>query len=281
MPGAGFPAEVARIWIVSSAAPYNRDFFQGMRAGMHRSAETLVPLAMELVRPKSVIDVGCGHGVWLSVFAEHGVDDVFGVDGDYIDEAQLEIPADRFLAADLTAPLELGRRFDLAVSLEVGEHLPESAAATYVESLVALAPAVLFSAAIPRQGGRHHVNEQWPGYWADHFDGHRYRCIDCFRMRLWQLDGIQPWYAQNSLMFVSQELLEATEALKDEHDRNGGPPISLVHPTIWSYPNPLGFLERLQRLGVMTEEEVQAKREQVAEWQREQRSRRSKRRAEA
>jgi SAM-dependent methyltransferase len=254
--------------------PYDSAFFDRMRRGMRRSAEILVPIAVELVRPQSVIDVGCGHGVWAKVFAEHGVEDVFGVDGDYIDKSKLEIPSERFLAVDLTAPLELGRRFDLAVSLEVGEHLPESAAATYIESLVALAPAVLFSAAIPRQGGRHHVNEQWPGYWADHFDRHRYRCIDCFRMRLWQLDAIQPWYAQNSLLFVSPEVLAANDVLRVEHDRNGGPPRSLVHPTIWSYPNPLGFLERLRRLGIMTEEEVESKRELVAEWQRTQRRKR-------
>lgn len=167
------------------------------------------------------------------MFAEHGVEDVFGVDVEFIDRTKLEIPPERFLAADLTAPLELGRSFDLAVSLEVGEHLPESAAATYVQSLVALAPAILFSAAIPGQGGTHHVNEQWPGYWADHFDRHRYRCIDCFRRRFWQAAAIQPWYAQNTLLFVSAELLAANGDLRAEHDRSGGQPLALVHPRIW------------------------------------------------
>jgi SAM-dependent methyltransferase len=258
---------------MTGGTPYRDSFFEAMRPGTRRSAEILVPYVVDLVGPRSVVDVGCGHGVWLKVFAEHGVEDVLGVDGEYIDESKLEISAERFMAADLAARLELRRRFDLAVSLEVGEHLPESAAATYVESLVALAPAVLFSAAIPGQGGIHHVNEQWPGYWADHFDRHRYRCIDCFRMRLWELDAMQPWYAQNALLFVSDELLASSRVLRAEHDRNGGRPLALVHPRIWTFPNPLGFLERLRRLGIMTEEEVTSKRLTIAEWRRAQEAR--------
>jgi SAM-dependent methyltransferase len=263
---------------MTTGTPYQDSFFDGMRSGARRSAEILVPHVMELVRPRSVVDVGCGRGVWLEVFAEHGVVDVLGVDGDYIDKTKLEIPPERFLSADLAAPLELSRRFDLAVSLEVGEHLPEDAAAVLVQSLVALAPAILFSAAIPGQGGRHHVNEQWPGYWADHFDRHGYRCIDCLRMRIWQLDAMQPWYAQNALMFVSAELLAASGVLRVEHDRTGGRPAALVHPRIWSSPNPLRSLQRLRDLGIMTEDEVAAKREAVAEWNRAERAKHRRKR---
>jgi 2-polyprenyl-3-methyl-5-hydroxy-6-metoxy-1,4-benzoquinol methylase len=76
------------------------------------------------VQPNTVIDVGCGVGTWLAVLAENGVADVWGIDGDYVDRALLEIPEERFLPHDLTKPVRLERRFDLVLCLEVAEHLP-------------------------------------------------------------------------------------------------------------------------------------------------------------
>jgi hypothetical protein len=97
-------------------------------------------------------------------------------------------------------------------------------------------------------------------------------------MRLWQLDAMQPWYAQNALLFVSEELLASSDALHAEHARTGGPPPALVHPRIWSRPNPHADLERLRRLGILTREEVAAKREAVAEWNRNERAKHRRKR---
>ena len=116
--------------------------------GAARSADVVVPLVMELVAPSSVVDVGCGLASWLAAFAHFGVPRIFGVDGPWVDESTLRIPPDRFLAADLTQPLRLDEHFDLVVSLEVGEHLPADAADTFIDSLVALGPVILFSAAV-------------------------------------------------------------------------------------------------------------------------------------
>jgi SAM-dependent methyltransferase len=253
---------------LTKQTPYDKEFFDRLRDGVRRSAGLLVPLVVELVNPRSVIDVGCGLGIWLKEIAEHGIDDVLGVDGDYLDRGEFEISPDAFHSADLAQPLRLDRRFDLALSLEVAEHLPESAAATFVESLALLAPVVLFSAAIPRQGGLDHVNEQWPGYWADHFERHGYHCIDCIRPRLWENEQIQFWYAQNALLFVSSETLSTNSVLRLEHARAGGRPMPIVHPRTLELHNPVGMLRRLQRWGIVTEDEIQAKREVLADWER-------------
>ncbi len=151
-----------------------------------------------------MIDVGCGQGTWLSVFAEYGATDVNGIDGDYVDRDRLEIPADRFHGQDLSRPLAVERTFDLAVSLEVAEHLPEVACDGFVESLTRLAPVVLFSAAAPYQGGQNHVNEQWPEYWAERFARHGYLPVDCLRRRVWANPDVEWWYAQNALLFVAR-----------------------------------------------------------------------------
>ena len=119
---------------------YTEQFYQTHQDGARRSAREIVPLVLELIRPKSAIDVGCGVGTWLSVFRENGVEDICGVDGDYVNPQMLAIPAERFFPFDLTKPLSLGRQFDLVVSLEVAEHLPAEYATTFVRSLTRLGP---------------------------------------------------------------------------------------------------------------------------------------------
>ena len=210
---------------------YTNGFFATNREHARSSAEVIVPLAMELVAPRSLVDVGCGTGTWLAVFAEHGVRETLGIDGDYVEPHALEFAPERFLAHDLREPLDLTKRFDLVISLEVAEHLPEDCAPTYVESLTKLGAVVLFSAAIPGQGGTHHVNEQWPAYWATLFAEHGYRHVDCLRRVLWDDARVAPWYAQNLLFYVLAEELPRHPELARLHDPDRAAPLSLVHPT--------------------------------------------------
>lgn len=153
-------------------SPYSPEFYEYQSQGSLRSAEEVVPIVLEFIRPGSVIDIGCGVGTWLSVFKRHGVPEVLGIDGTYVDTRILRISASEFLPRDVSQKVHVHRKFDLAMSLEVAEHLDAPAAPRFVESLTALAPVVLFSAAIPHQGGAHHVNEQWPDYWEEHFRRH-------------------------------------------------------------------------------------------------------------
>ena len=138
----------------SSALLYNSEFFDRHRDGSRRSAVIAVPLLIDLFEPRSVLDVGCATGVWLSVFQEHGVEDILGIDGPWIEQRQREIPDVFFREYDLTKPVALERTFDLALCLEVAEHLPAEAGPGLVQSLTALAPVVVFSAAIPGQGAK-------------------------------------------------------------------------------------------------------------------------------
>lgn len=209
---------------------YSTRYYRIQAAASRLSSDVVVPMVVELVRPASVIDVGCGMGAWLASFSECGVKDVFGIDGDYVDRTQLQIDETYFTARDLTRPLDIDRRFDLVVSLEVAEHLPASAAVTFVESLVSLGPAVLFSAAIPYQGGTGHLNEQWPEYWAALFAEHDYLPIDCFRRRIWNNPSVEWHYAQNILLYVHRDLLDASPVLREEYARTSPDQLSLVHP---------------------------------------------------
>lgn len=92
--------------------PYAEDFYKPYQEGKRRSAREIVPLVLELIHPQNVIDVGCGVGTWLSVFRECGVEDVQGLDGDWVDKRMLQIPEERFLSFDLTKPFRMDREFE-------------------------------------------------------------------------------------------------------------------------------------------------------------------------
>ena len=107
---------------------------------------------------------------------------------------------------------------------------PKVCAEGLVESLVSIAPVILFSAAVPLQGGVNHVNEQWPDYWAQIFLGHNYRQVDVLRKRIWKLATIKYFYRQNIFLYVREdriaENLEFQEAVGDSND------LMLVHHSI-------------------------------------------------
>ena len=168
------------------------------------SAKELVPLFINWLKPSSVVDVGCGIGTWLSVFQDFGVKDIVGIDGEYVSKRLLFFDENKFISHDLTKPLNLGRKFDLVVSLEVAEHLPESSADMFIELLTSLGDVVIFSAAIPNQGGQNHLNEQWPTYWQGKFNQHRFNLYDCIRPIIWLNESIDCWYRQNMLLAVRE-----------------------------------------------------------------------------
>jgi len=216
---------------------YGARFYEYTRSEAQRSAEAIVPCVIELVRPSSVIDIGCGLGTWLRAFQDAGVSDVFGIDGPWVDTSQLVIPRERFQAHDLTAPFELGRTFDLVLSLEVAEHLPEESAARFITSLTSLGDVVLFSAAIPGQGGDHHLNEQWPSYWARHFRSNDFMPVDCIRFRFWDDTRVATFYAQNMFLAVRsgrEFSIPGVRAWLEQNRDLATRIIDVAHPRLWT-----------------------------------------------
>jgi SAM-dependent methyltransferase len=229
---------------------YTNQFYTGQCEGSLRSAREIVPLVVSLTRPRSVVDVGCGIGTWVKMFQDNGIPDVMGVDGAYVHRDRLLICQDRFLAVDLRKPFRMSRQFDLAVCLEVAEHLPECCAETFVESLVALGPLVLFSAAIPYQGGTHHVNEQWPEYWAARFLKHDYVPVDCIRRRIWNHPDVEPWYAQNTLLFVKRPELDHYPSLQTDFRSTLPDRLAMIHPDVYmQWADPVRRHPRYASLG--------------------------------
>ncbi len=209
---------------------YDRDFYEMQMAGSARTASVVVPTVLELFPVQSVCDVGCGVGTWLSAFARCGVSDLVGLDGDYVERAMLQIPATQFRPTDLEKPIRLERKFDLAVSLEVAEHLSPSRAESFVEDLTYLSPIILFSAALPNQGGVNHINEKWPSWWANIFSRHGFGVCDVVRSGIWDRADLTPCYRQNIVIFAHAGMIRSNPLLVQARPGQ----IDIVHPTFYS-----------------------------------------------
>jgi len=207
-----------------TSALYDEAFFSRHIDATMQSARIIVPHVLRKVRPRRVVDVGCALGAWLKVFAEHGAEVVQGLDGHYVDSSKLLIGKENFTPVDLVETIKsdinpvmekADGRYDLAVCLEVAEHLPESSAPDLVRTLTTLAPVVLFSAAVPGQGGVGHINEQWPSYWKSRFEEQGFQRFDPIRPRIWNNQRVHWWYRQNIFLFAALEQIEHTESLRE------------------------------------------------------------------
>lgn len=209
---------------------YTEDFFTGQADGSWRSAAAVLPVVQDIVgKLGSVLDVGCGVGTWLAEWSRLGVPTVIGYDGDYVDRSALHIAPAQFVAVDLGDPASVPRRsVDLTMSVEVAEHLDESRAEAFADLLASGGDLLLFSAAIPHQGGTHHVNERWPSYWREKLRARGFEEFDLIRPRIWDDDAVEWWYRQNVLLYARGERAEQLRRI----DRPT-PPLDVVHPDAW------------------------------------------------
>ena len=196
-----------------------------LRGDAQSSAAVVAPIMQELVHPRSVVDVGGGEGWWAQAFADLGTRAV-SVDAATGDEPAPDV---EHVRRDLREPLDELGSFDLALCLEVAEHLESGPGERLVETLCSLAPVILFSAAIPGQGGVGHVNEQWPSYWVERFERRGYRCSGALRWRIWDDDRVAPWYRQNLLVAT-----RAPDSLPEVFEPPTAAPWPVVHPSTFA-----------------------------------------------
>jgi SAM-dependent methyltransferase len=208
------------------SSPYSTRYYEALKEDSSASARFAVPKILDVIPAKSVVDVGCGSGTWARAYLDAGCD-VLGIDGAEVQTDQLLIPNNRFQRRNLVEPLKLDRRFDLVNCLEVAEHLPGTRATSFVSDLCAAGDVVVFSAAVPGQGGTYHVNEQWPTYWISRFADRGYVALDCIRPVLWNQPDVAWWYAQNLFVFIRRERLSDYAKAKAAAQTW---PTDLVHP---------------------------------------------------
>lgn len=173
-------------------------------AGAEANVRAVLPLVVAELggTPRTLVDVGCGPGAWVKEFTNAGIEAV-GLDGPWA-EPHLVIPREQFIATDLEHPVFLEHRFDMAVSIEVAEHLSPERGPSFVANLCALSDAVLFSAALPGTPGTRHINLRWQSYWIAQFAENGYGVVDCLRPALWETrPEVVGWpLAQGAFLFI-------------------------------------------------------------------------------
>lgn len=202
-------------------ATYSDDFYVSMEKGSHSSAQEIVPRLISRYSPQSVVDVGCGTGSFANEFLKLGISEVIGYEGLWMESLPTLLPKPNYRYHDLTESLFSSKEYDLCLCLEVAEHISESYAENLIAILTSMSSVIVFSAAIPMQGGNHHVNEQWPEYWSKLFAARGFILEWDPRQSIWENDRIEACYRQNLLIYSKGHVNQPVE------------PKALVHPNIW------------------------------------------------
>ena len=203
-----------------------------------KAAQEVLPYLFDLFAPKSVIDFGCGLGTWLKVADQLGANSILGIDRNYVSREQMHIPSGCFLGHDLCQPLDLKKKFDLALCLEVAEHLPAECASQLVETLVRHSDTILFSAALPHQGGQGHLNEREFEYCIELFQNHGFNFYDGLRQQFWNNPGVEWWYKQNMFLVYKKDMTEGFD----------------LKPFKNTYIHPEFLMDKIQEIQGLTEE---------------------------
>lgn len=187
---------------------YDEVFFQSVKDINMKFAKTLVPIISQFTVIKSVVDFGCGVGCWLKAFSDYNsIDYMTGYDGEWLRGNGLLVDEACIVYTDLSNQVTVTKKYDLVISLEVAEHCPESSADVFIQNLTSAGDLILFSAAIPWQGGVGHVNEQWQDYWSNIFLKYGFECYDVLRPLCWNNEdaGI---YRQNIFFYVKKTKID-------------------------------------------------------------------------
>lgn len=224
---------------------YDESFYAEQIDGSISSARVIVPVVMKLVGGvSSVVDIGCGVGTWLSEFKRSGVSKVKGYDGGMPAEENLLLDAEEYSKIDFTLGFPKIEKYDLAISLEVAEHLNKKHAQDFVDNFCSLSDVLLFSAAAPGQGGMHHVNERWPSYWMGLFGNNQFRFFDMVRPIIWHDSRVQWWYRQNTFLVVNETKKKLIGRL-DKQISEKRSPLDVAHPEIYLLHR--NYIDNLQR----------------------------------
>lgn len=211
---------------------YNENYYKRHQDGSYQSALQILKYLKSFIDFKSVIDFGCGMGTWCKALGELKISDFLGIDQHTYDVSYMIISKEKYLQYDLRKPLTLSKKTDIVISVEVAEHIEPEYSSIFISNLCSHSDIVLFSAALPGQGGTNHVNEQLCSYWVNLFAQKGFALLDCIRPYVWNNETVEIWYRNNTLLFIADCIYDsiASKIVTCPF------PVDIIHP---------GMLERI------------------------------------
>jgi len=209
---------------------YNANFYEKQAEGSYQSAKVILGILFKSIKVRSIVDVGCGVGTWLRAAKELGCKECLGIEGDWVVNEIRQKNGIKIKTQNLENKIQVSKKYDLAISMEVAEHLNPQRAESFIRDLCRCSDIVLFSAAVPGQGGINHLNERPISFWGKIFLDHQYIPFDILRPLLVKNLNLQTWYRCNTILYISCkkifEILQSNETLfLDTLDRS--PPKSV------------------------------------------------------
>ena len=206
---------------------YSESYYKKHQTGSYQSAIQILEYTNSFINFNSVLDFGCGMGTWCKAL-DLGIKNFLGIDKHQYEPAYMLIPAEKYMQFDLCKPLELACMADMAISVEVAEHINPEYSDIFIKNICSCSKIVLFSAAISHQGGTGHINEQSCIYWETLFNKYGYKAIDCIRPYFWNNEQIEIWYRNNCILYIEQHTYKEISA----HIPQNSYPLNIVHPSM-------------------------------------------------
>ena len=206
---------------------YDKRYYQSLRSHSYGSATKIIGYLTSFLDVSTVIDFGCGMGTWCLAARELGINKIIGIDQNPYNSEYMLISSDQYLQKDLRNTIDLDMSACIVISVEVVEHIEEEYGEIFVENLCRHSDIILFSAAIPHQGGEGHVNEKPCSYWSKIFASKGYCYIDCIRPAFWDDNDVAVWYKNNCILYVKDSVYPSIYPKVSIC-----PPIDIVHPSM-------------------------------------------------
>lgn len=210
---------------------YSDTYFDKHEMAARNSARQVVPFVMSVLRPTSIADVGCGSGQWTKEFISNGVRKAYAFDAFASPCWGVTANSVEFQKIDLENRVADFPDVELVCWLEVAEHLSESSCSRILSDIVERTDAILFSCALPGQGGTGHISERRLSDWVSDFEEVGFCCEDILRPRFWNDEDISWWYRQNTVIFVKENSVASNAILKFQLPTFRG--MDLIHPDLF------------------------------------------------
>lgn len=198
---------------------YSKDYYSIHDENSYKSATVILNQLSNYISPSSIIDWGCGSGTWCKAAIEIWNVSIIGIDQHDFDGYQMYISQSNYRKEDIRKEIWVNK-VELAICVEVIEHIDEYYEDAVIDNICSCSDTILFSGALPFQGGTGHINEKPYSYWVKKFRERGYNLDDRIRRDIWDNSDVEIWYRNNIMLLKKVKTIKIQEQY----------PLDIIHP---------------------------------------------------